>query len=338
MIAQPAQLERTLAPIKEELEAVTERVLSQLTDPVARKVAYLITAGGKRLRPALVLLAGRAGGAGPGSPITNAGADSREALIDAAAAVELIHTSTLIHDDIIDHSSLRRAQPTFHHRWGTERAVLMGDYLYTTAFSLLARLQVPYVTQVMSEVCRQLCRGELREVDARYRLDLSEEEYVDIIRDKTASLISGCCEIGAYLSGCPSDRIERLRSFGLNFGIAFQIIDDCLDLAGDQRELGKSILTDLDKGALSLPIIYLSRALSPRERQRLFAPLRKQARRPAFLARIAEAAKRHGAIAGAEQRALEYVERAREALADLSADGLAETCRQLADYVVVRRS
>ena len=332
------RLERALAPIKEELEAVTERVLFHLQDPVVRKVMYLVTAGGKRLRPALVLLAGTAGGTDPGPPIMRAGAGNREALIDAATAVELIHTSTLIHDDIIDQSALRRAQPTFHHRWGTERAVLMGDYLYTTAFSLLARLQLPYVTQVMSEVCRQLCRGELREVDARYRLNLREEEYVDIIRDKTASLIGGCCDIGAYLAGCPSERVERLRMFGLHFGVAFQIIDDCLDLTGDQRELGKSILTDLDKGALSLPIIYLTQTLSCRERQRLFAPLRRQARDPAFLARVARAADAHGAIAKAEQRALEYVELARQALAEISVDGLTQTCQQLADYVVGRRS
>lgn len=126
--------------------------------------------------------------------------------------------------------------------------------------------------------------------------------------------------------------------FGLNFGVAFQIIDDCLDLTGDQAELGKSVLADLDKGALSLPIIYLTQTLSSRERQRLFAPLRRQARNPAFLARVARAAKTHGAIVKAEQRALEYVELAQQALAEIPVAGLADTCQQLAEYVVVRRS
>ena len=127
----PERLDLALAPVKDELRAVSERILSQVADPVVRKVVYLIAAGGKRLRPALVLLTGASG------PSPN-----REALIETATAVELIHTATLIHDDIIDQSPLRRSRPTFHQRWGTERAVLMGDYLYATAFTLLARLKV----------------------------------------------------------------------------------------------------------------------------------------------------------------------------------------------------
>ena len=324
---QGSGLERALVPVEEELQAVTDRILSQLRDPVARTVVYLITAGGKRLRPALVLLAG-ASGASPNRP----------ALIDTAAAVELIHTATLIHDDIIDQSPLRRSQPAFHHRWGTERAVLMGDYLYATAFTLLARLNVPYVVQVMADVCQQLCRGELREVEARYRLDLTEAEYFDIIRDKTASLIGGCCRSGAYLGGCPPETIERLTQFGVTFGLGFQIIDDCLDLTGDQRKLGKSILSDLDKGALSLPIIYLTQRLSARERDRLFTPLQTHAADPAFLRRVAQAARASGAVAKAQGRARELIHASQEALAHVPLNGLSDSYRRLATYAVSRRS
>ncbi|MBI3321984.1 MAG: polyprenyl synthetase family protein [Candidatus Omnitrophica bacterium] len=334
---QSALLECALAPVKRQLKAVTERILSQLTDPVARMVTYLVTAGGKRLRPALVLLAG-ASGASP----------DQSALLDMATAAELIHTATLIHDDIIDRSPLRRSQPTFHHRWGTERAVLMGDYLYATAFTLLARLERPYVTQVMADVCQQLCRGELREVEARYRLDLTEAEYLDLIRDKTASLIGGCCRTGAYLGGCDPDTIARLAEFGINFGLAFQIMDDCLDLIGDQRRLGKSILADLDKGTLSLPIIYLTQRLSTKERDRLFAPLRRErngARQaaadssdPAFLARVAAAARSSGAIAQAHARAGQLIHAAQEALSHTPMNGLALAYEQLARYAIARTS
>ncbi len=324
---QNVTLEQALVPVEEGLQAVTDRILSQLTDPVARTVVYLITAGGKRLRPALVLLAGASG------PTPN-----RPALIDAATAVELIHTATLIHDDIIDQSPLRRSQPAFHHRWGTERAVLMGDYLYATAFTLLARLNVPSVMQVMADICQQLCRGELREVEARYRLDLTEAEYFDIIRDKTASLIGGCCRSGAYLGGCAPEMIERLTQFGVTFGLGFQIIDDCLDLTGDQRELGKSILSDLDKGALSLPIIYLTQMLSARERDRLFAPLRTHATDPAFVRRVAQAARSSGAVAKAQARARELIRDSQEALAQIPLNGLKRSYRQLAAYAVSRRS
>ena len=330
--------DQVLAPIQRELDDVTGRLLSQLADPVARAVTYLITAGGKRMRPALVLLTGAVGS----SP-------NREALIDTATAVELIHTATLIHDDIIDQSPRRRSQPTFHYRWGTERAVLMGDYPYATGFTLLAKLRVPYVMEVMTDVCQQLSRGELREVEARYRLDLTEEEYLEIIRDKTASLIGGCCQCGAVLGGAPVATVDRLTEFGMNLGLAFQIIDDCLDWTGDSRELGKSIHADLDKGALSLPIIYLNQTLSPKARAQLFSPWSRstagawkragaRAADPAFLARVARAAKASGAIRQAQARAQIFIDRAHAALAQVPMNGLSEACQQLADYAVSRRS
>ena len=323
----PRTVDQALAPVKSDLDAVGQRLLSELADPVARNVVYLITAGGKRLRPALTLLCGACG------PSSN-----RAALIDAATAVELIHTATLIHDDIIDQSMVRRAQPSFHAKWGTERAVLMGDYLYATSFSLLARLNHPAVMQVMATVCQQLCRGELREVDARFRLDLTEAEYFDIIRDKTASLVAGCCQSGAMLGGCDDDTVRRLTTFGMNFGMAFQIIDDCLDLTGDQGQLGKSILSDLDKGALSLPMIYLTQTMSVPARDQLFAPLREHATDPAFLADVAKAAESSGAIAKAHARAHSLVQAAREAVESLPIEGLQDAYDMLAEYAVSRRS
>ena len=322
-----ALLEHALAPVKEDLNAVTDLLLSRLTDPVARRVVYLIAAGGKRLRPALVLLAGASG------PSPN-----RRALIETATAVELIHTATLIHDDIIDQSQLRPSQPSFHARWGTERALLTGDYLYATAFTLLSRLEGLSVMRVMAEVCQQLARGELREVEARFRLDLSEAEYLEIIRDKTASLVGGCCQSGAYLGGCAAETVERLTAFGINFGLAFQIMDDCLDLTGDQQELGKSIYADLDKGALSLPIIYLTQMLPARERDQLFAPLREQATDPAFIARVAKAAQSSGAIEKAHERAREFIRMAQMSLDRVPMNGLTEIYGQLAEYAVSRRS
>lgn len=320
-------LDGALSPVKEDLLAVTARVIESLKDPVAQKVLYLITAGGKRLRPALVLLAGGLGGKA-----------RREDLLNAAAAVELIHTATLIHDDIIDQSPLRRSQPTFHARWGTERAVLMGDYLYSTAFSLIARLKSAYVTQLMSDVCQQLCRGELLEVDARFRLDLSESEYLDIIRDKTASLIGACCESGSHLAGAPEEAVRQLREFGINFGLAFQIIDDCLDLTGDEEKLGKSVLADLDKGVLSLPLIYLAGALTPGERRKLFAPLKNHPGGGAFAKRAAKTAVARGMVSRAENCALGFVKKAQAALERVPASGLVDACQKLADFVVLRRS
>lgn len=321
-----AQLQEALAPIQAELGAAAERMLAELADPVARNVVYLVTAGGKRLRPALVLLSGRTG------PSPDA-----EKLRGAAAAVELIHTATLIHDDIIDGSTLRRSQPTFHHRWGTERAVLMGDYLYATAFTVLSQLGEAFVVQTMARVCQELSRGELREVEARQRLDLTEDEYFGIIADKTASLIGGCCRSGAFLGGADAAVIERMGQFGERFGMAFQIIDDCLDLAGDQRVLGKSIHADLDKGALSLPVIYLAQTLTPKSRERLLGPLRRQQPGAAAIARIAREADASGAIAKARARAEAMVREGLDALAGTPLNGLTAAYAGLADYAVARR-
>ncbi len=321
-----ARLTQALAPIRRQLAVSADRMLSALADPVARKVVYLITAGGKRLRPALVLLAGATGPAPRWAE-----------LIDTAAAVELIHTATLIHDDIIDQSALRRSRPTFHHRWGAERALLMGDYLYATAFTLLTRLPTPGVMGILAQVCQQLCRGELREVEARDRLDLTEAEYLAIIRDKTASLIGGCCQSGALLGGSPPELVQRLTAFGVHFGLAFQMIDDCLDLTGDPQQLGKSIHTDADKGALSLPLIYLTRTLSRRQRRRLFAPLRRRPNDPVFRTRIARAAAACGAITTAQAKAQAQIALAQQALADIPLNGCAGTYQLLADYAVSRR-
>ncbi len=327
-------LQQTVGPIALELARVAERILAELADPLAQRVVYLITAGGKRLRPAMVLLTGLAGP----SP-------RKDALIDAAAAVELIHTATLIHDDIIDLSTLRRKQSTFHERWGTERALLTGDYLYATAFALLARLDDPVILRIMADVCQELSRGELREVEARHRLDLSESEYFAIIRDKTASLTGACCRIGAQLGGFKPDAVARWDAFGIHVGLAFQIIDDCLDLAGDPQEIGKSILSDLDKGTLSLPMIYLAQELDPQERLRVFAPVGgegKSSLLPAhdsvMIARVAELAQSRGTIERAQRRAALLIDEAKAGLAGISLGAMADACEALAAYAVSRRS
>ena len=271
-------LEDILRPIEPDLAQVTKRLLAYLRNPIARRAVYMITAGGKRLRPALVLLAGRSGDY----------AARRVALIELGVAVELIHTATLIHDDIIDGASLRRQQPTFHERFGTERAVLMGDYLYSLAFAILSKLGDPHVNADMAEVCRQLSRGELAEVENRYNIETTRAQYLQIIKDKTASLIAACCSLGASVAGAKPQTARRLGEFGWKFGLAFQIMDDCLDLIGQERLMGKTLRSDLDKGSLSLPVIYLAKSLPTRRRAELFAPLRQGTPTPQFLARVAQ--------------------------------------------------
>jgi len=320
------RLAKILQPVDRDLERVTARLLACLKNPVARMVAYLITAGGKRLRPALVLLAGRSGDYRRHQP----------ALVDLASAIELVHTATLIHDDIIDRSLLRRRQPTFHERFGTERAVLMGDYLYATAFAILADLHDPYVTTCMAKVCQQMSRGEFREVESRFRVDVTEAQYLRIVRDKTASLIAACCHLGARVAGASPQTIKRISQFGSNFGVAFQIMDDCLDLIGEEHMMGKTLRSDLDKGSLSLPVIYLAHSLTPRSRQELFAPLRARSASRQFLLRIAQAARHAGAIDQAMHTAEGFIRSATQAVAIQNGIGCAKTYAQLARYAIDR--
>jgi octaprenyl-diphosphate synthase len=262
----------------------------------------------------------------------------QNSLVDLAAAIELVHTATLIHDDIVDGSLMRRKRPTFHERFGIERAVLMGDYLYAVAFSVLARLKEPYVTSYMAHICQQLSRGEILEVETRYRVMVDEAHYLQVVREKTASLIAACCHLGAYVAGATRDVTDRLTTFGWNFGMAFQIMDDCLDLIGDERVAGKTLRSDLEKGSLSLPIIYLARSLSARERRRLFAPLQRRQPTQAFARSVARAANRSGAIEEAKAKAEAFVREATQGLAQRNGVALVETYRQLARYAIERRS
>ena len=322
------ELKTILRPIDQRLAQVTDRVVESLQHPMARMCVYLITAGGKRLRPALTLLAGQSGDFRA----------NREALVDLAAAIELVHTATLIHDDIVDGSLVRRKRPTVHERFGTERAVLMGDYLYAVAFSVLSRLKEPYVTSYMAQICQQLSRGEILEVETRYRFGVTEARYLQVVREKTASLIAACCHLGAYVAGAPQDAVDRLTRFGWNLGMAFQIMDDCLDLIGDERVAGKTLRSDLEKGSLSLPIIYLARRLSATERRRLFAPLRRRRATQAFARSVASAASRSGAIDQAKARAEQFIRDAMDVLAQRNGIALVETYRHLARYAIERRS
>lgn len=323
--ADAGELKAILRPVDRDLSRVTDRLLESLQHPIARMSVYLITAGGKRLRPALTLLAGRSGEGRAG-----------EALVDLAAAIELVHTATLIHDDIVDGSLMRRKRQTFHQRFGTERAVLMGDYLYSVAFAIFAKLGRPYITRYMAEICQQLSRGEIMEVETRYRLDLTEADYLSVVRDKTASLIAACGHLGAILAGAEAETVARITEFGWNVGMAFQIMDDCLDLTGQERVVGKTVRSDLEKGSLSLPILYLAQALSPRQRDRLFAPLRRRSVDGSCVARIAREARRSGAVARALARARDFVREAEVSVAQRDGVALVGTYHQLARYAVER--
>lgn len=235
-------------PIAADLEQV-ERVLREHLESakpgVARLLAHLAPYRGKRLRPALLLLTARACGTV---------ARTHHVL---AAVVEMIHTATLVHDDVLDGASLRRHAATINAAWGNQASILLGDYLFTHAFHLTSTLGDPRACEWIGEATNRVCEGELHQVCQRGNLDLTEEAYFDIIDGKTAELTACCCRLGAFYAGVEDDTVEALAEYGRALGLAFQIADDVLDLVGEERSAGKSLGTDVEQQKLTLPLIYL---------------------------------------------------------------------------------
>lgn len=240
------------APVARELDEA-ERILAEAVHTdyagVAELVRHVSHYRGKRLRPALLLLAGRACGR-----LTSLHPP-------LAAVVELIHTATLVHDDVLDGATVRRHVPTVNARWGNQQSVLLGDFLFTRAFCLATRLGDIRLCQVIGEATTRICEGEIRQGQQGGNLALGEDEYLDLIDAKTAELIACSSRLGALVSGAPEDVVAALERYGRWIGIAFQIADDLLDLVGEERATGKSLGTDLEQRKMTLPLIrLLSRA------------------------------------------------------------------------------
>ena len=252
-------------PIQEDLEAVEtvlHRTLESARPGVARLLGRLGNYRGKRLRPGLLLLTARACGR-----ITPA-----HHLL--GAVVEMIHTATLVHDDVLDQAVVRRHMPTVNSDWGNQASILLGDYLFTHAFHLSSTLDDVRACRLIGEATNRVCEGELHQVCERGNLSLSEEAYFDIIDAKTAELTSCCCRLGALFAGMAAGVVEGLARFGRGLGVAFQIADDLLDLVGDERTTGKSLGTDLEQQKLTLPLIRLLAQASDAEGNRLRQLLR----------------------------------------------------------------
>jgi len=208
---------------------------------------YLRSSGGKRVRPALLILTNRAAG----------GHGDSDNVIRLATVMEMLHTATLVHDDIIDNADLRRNRTTINARFGNHAAVLMGDWLYMSAFEASLRERSLEILDILTKLTRKMTEGELIQLTTIGKVDLSEDEYFDILKRKTAYLFAGCCEIGAILARANPDRQKGLREYGMNLGIAFQLADDLLDFTSDEDSLGKAAGADLLEGKMTLPLIKL---------------------------------------------------------------------------------
>jgi octaprenyl-diphosphate synthase len=306
----------------EEVERALARSLRNRHARVAQVVDHVRHYRGKRLRPALLLLTARAcGRVVPAHHVLG-------------AVVEMIHTATLVHDDVLDGARLRRRVATVNAAYGTQTSVLLGDYLFTHAFHLASTLGDAQACLLIGEATDRVCEGELCQVLQRGNLELSEADYFDIIDGKTAELTACCCRLGALYAGAGPDVVEALASFGRDVGLAFQIADDLLDLVGDERATGKSLGTDLEQGKLTLPLIRLLQdgppPLAARVRQVLQS--RENHKREALWPCLAEG----DGLDYARRRAEGLAERARRELGCLPASPARAALEAMAERVVHR--
>ncbi len=244
----PVDIAQIFEPIRHELELVEQefsRHVQSRVELIPQIGRYIQSSGGKRIRPALLLMAAKLSGY------------TGERAVLYAAVVEFIHTATLVHDDIIDKSEVRRGQRSVHSRWGSDVTVLLGDYLYIKSMALALTHDELEVIRQLCEVTLRMIEGELYQLTKVGDVRISEEEHFEIIRRKTAFLFGGCAQIGGMLGGLGRDHEAALREYGFNLGIAFQIVDDLLDYIADEAVLGKPIGEDLCDGKITLPIIYL---------------------------------------------------------------------------------
>ncbi len=318
-----ASLQRALRPRLERVQQELRRIVEADFGLISEVNSHLFQMQGKMFRPTLLLLAEEATG----------GQDPRTTTL--AAVTELIHLATLVHDDSVDHSVLRRGMPTINSLFSHQVSVIMGDYLYSRAVIELVRLDDLEPLRVLSRVTNEMTVGEMRQLLAHDPLQFSEEQYDLLIRAKTASLVSGACEIGA-LRAAPEER-SALRRFGEALGMAFQIVDDLLDYTEDPTVTGKPFGSDLREHKVTLPLIAALPELNPSERREVAGLLRNAEPDDRQIATVIEAVGRAGGLAYARERALRFAQLAETELDLLSPSTAREALRASISYVLDRK-
>lgn len=284
--------------VEAELRIFTEspnRIISEISE-------YLFQRSGKRIRPALVMLCSKMFGY------------QGEEHIQLSALVETIHTASLLHDDIIDNSDRRRGRDTVHTRWGPNITVLLGDYLYIKSIGLSLNCSSREFIKILTDVSARMIEGELQEYYVSGNLDISEDEYLDIIDKKTAALFSASCHIGALLGCATLTDQQALAEYGTTIGMAFQIIDDLLDYSGDAQTLGKPVLSDISEGRITLPLIYTLKHDGQSNRERLSELYNSRDLGDSAKAEILEIIRSNGALDYTFQKAREYTQKSQELL------------------------
>ncbi len=319
--------ERVAALVGEDLAAVEAEIRRELNSsvPLIQEMgSYIAGAGGKRLRPILLLLAARL-------------ADYRgPRAVRLACVVELLHTATLIHDDVVDEAPLRRGRPSANAQWGVDASVLVGDHLYSKSFAMLVRDNDRGVMETLARATVSMTEAEVFQLQLKRSGLTSEADYTRIITQKTASFMSACCRIGALLGELSHEHAEALTRYGLDIGIAFQISDDALDFDADQDRLGKAIGADLREGKRTLPLIAMLERVPPTEAERVRALLRRRTLETAEIEDIRRLVLQAEGVEYARARAQSFARAAKADLEKFAPSEERETLSLVADFVVDR--
>jgi heptaprenyl diphosphate synthase len=315
-----------LEPVATELREFERRLDAEIASdlgPMASAMSHIVKAGGKRLRPALVILSARLGGADP------------DDVFNLAMGIEFIHTATLVHDDLIDKAPTRRGIRTIHEALGPDPAVIIGDYYFAKGAYLLAEIGKPAIDSAISHAVMTICMGELLQMTSRNEYDQSLTDYHRKIGRKTATLVSTCCYGGGLIAGLDADSVERLRRYGHSLGMAFQIADDVLDYVATSEEVGKPVGADLRQGTVTLPLML---ALTDRAvGARLRSILAKVDLNDADYEEVVTLVRSSTAIADAESSAQEFAQQAAAELTGFPESAALATLERVCDYVVERR-
>jgi octaprenyl-diphosphate synthase len=313
--------------IRSDLDRVEDRLesWSRSANPLTAEISgYVLRKKGKRLRPALVLLTSRL--FSPGS----------EESVFLASLVELLHTASLIHDDIVDNAGVRRGKESVHTKWGPNITVLLGDYLYIKSIGLSLQSRHERVIRLLAEVSARMIEGELDEYAKAGDLKITEPQYLDIVENKTAVLFGACCRIGAILGLASPEEEEAVAAYGLNLGKTFQIVDDLLDFTGDPRVLGKPVLSDLGEGRITLPLIRALESGGRAGRQRIKSLVGRKDITGEERCGLVETLSSGGALDYATGRAREFAERSLEAINPFAETTPRETLIRLAVFSLLR--
>jgi octaprenyl-diphosphate synthase len=323
----PSSLERLTAFVSADMERVNATILSRTGSEVTMipEVAnHLIASGGKRLRPMLTLAMSRlAGYRGDGH-------------VKLAAAVEFMHTATLLHDDVVDESEMRRGKLAARLLWGNEASVLVGDFLLGQAFKMMVEVGSMRSLEILSSAAAVIAEGEVMQLTAAKNTATTEDDYLSVIRAKTAELFAAACEVGPALNGRSKDEQSACRSFGMNLGVAFQLVDDALDYGGKAAKLGKNIGDDFREGKITLPVVLSFRRGSDSERAFWRRALEDGVSTDADLEQAVALMVKHRALEDTIQRARHYGAIAKDALALFPASPMKEALEEAVEFCIAR--